>query len=141
VGDKRTTTAQRVADRGAPATAKPVPVGDVRQDEAQPRIVGEGADQDTGGILDVARVEWDRFGDGRYGSPPGSDSRATSSMGCGGHHIRSGQSIMKPIPMTPKLGTTFPEFPLDSVRSRFQIMRLFPGYRNYFSKAAWNRRA
>jgi hypothetical protein len=36
----------------------------------------------------------------------------------------------------PTIGTTLLVFPLNDVCSRFQIMRLFPGYRNHFSQVA-----
>jgi hypothetical protein len=42
--------------------------------------------------------------------------------------------ILKPVQYTPVIGTTFLVFSLDSVRSRFQIMQIFPGYRNHFSQ-------
>jgi hypothetical protein len=45
---------------------------------------------------------------------------------------RDQPGFMKPVPITPKLGTALLLFPLDSVSTRFQIRRLFPGYRNQF---------
>ena len=39
---------------------------------------------------------------------------------------------MKPVPITPIIGTMLPVFPLDSVRTRFHIMEIFPRYRNHF---------
>ena len=39
---------------------------------------------------------------------------------------------MKRVPITPKLGITQLVFPLKSVRTRFQIMAIIPGYRNHF---------
>jgi hypothetical protein len=38
------------------------------------------------------------------------------------------------VPMTAIIRTTLPGFPLDSVEQRFQIMLLFPGYRNHSSR-------
>jgi hypothetical protein len=38
------------------------------------------------------------------------------------------------VPVTPILGISFSAFPLDRVRTRFQITRLFPGYWNQFSR-------
>jgi hypothetical protein len=38
------------------------------------------------------------------------------------------------VPITPKLGTNFHVFPLESVRIRFQMMRKFLGYRNPVSQ-------
>ncbi|MCD6059457.1 MAG: hypothetical protein K0Q89_2987 [Thermomicrobiales bacterium] len=32
------------------------------------------------------------------------------------------------------IGTTFPLFPLDRVRTRFHVTGSFPGYRNHFSR-------
>jgi hypothetical protein len=39
---------------------------------------------------------------------------------------------MKPVPITPIIGTSVPVFPLDSVGTWFQIMQKIPGYRNHF---------
>src|SRR5215216_4491534 len=47
---------------------------------------------------------------------------------------------MKPVRYTPVIGTTAPVLPLDSVRSRFQITPIVPGYRHHCSRASANRR-
>ena len=41
---------------------------------------------------------------------------------------------MKLVRRTPILATARPDFPLESVDSRFRITRLFPSYRNHFSR-------
>jgi hypothetical protein len=40
------------------------------------------------------------------------------------------------VPVTPKLGTTHPDFSHDSVRCWFRIMQIFPDYRNHFSRGS-----
>jgi hypothetical protein len=49
-----------------------------------------------------------------------------------GESVASGRR-MKPVPTTPIMGTTLPQFPLDRVRCRFQVPRVFPGFRNHCS--------
>jgi hypothetical protein len=44
--------------------------------------------------------------------------------------------LLKPVPITPIIGTTLPIVPLDSVNTWFHISEKFPGYRNHFSKVA-----
>src|SRR5687768_1405536 len=41
---------------------------------------------------------------------------------------------MKPVPLKPIFGTTSTGFPLHHGDARFQIMPIFPGYRNLFSR-------
>ena len=54
----------------------------------------------------------------------------TSGLASGGSTLFSDQTRLGII------GTTLPLFPLDSVGPRFQIRRLFPGYRNHFPEDA-----
>jgi hypothetical protein len=42
--------------------------------------------------------------------------------------------FVKRVPVTPQLGISFSDFPLNCEGCRFQIMRIFPGYRNHFSR-------
>src|SRR5215204_1878947 len=42
------------------------------------------------------------------------------------------QSTLQPVSITPKLGTTVPDFSLTHTRSRFQIRIVFTGYRSHF---------
>jgi hypothetical protein len=42
------------------------------------------------------------------------------------------RGVFKPVPSSLVMGTTPRVFPLDGVRARFQIMRLFPRYRAHF---------
>jgi len=50
------------------------------------------------------------------------------------HAVAASDLFMKPVPVTPNLGTTQPDFSHDSVRCWFRIMLIFPDYRNHFPR-------